>query len=357
MRAGLMMFAMMLPWAALAQSKPTGEGTITVPEYRLHSGETLQNLRLHYLLIGELHRNAQGQITNAVILLHGTTGSAKAFATAEMAGALYGPGQALDTHKYVLVVPDGIGAGGSSKPSDGECGAFPHYGYVDQVESTHLLMQKLGVTHAKLVLGTSMGGMQTWVWAERFPDDADAFVAVASTPAPISGRNMLWREAVMQAITTDPDWRGGHPDPARPPRVWAATAAPLFDIMTSDVARLQKQVPDRQAAPGAVHALVARELDTASPCDVLYQFASSFDYQPQTDLGRITAPFLSINFADDLLNPVEQLHLPKGSNFHALMVTDPALLYGHNTLRYPAGWAAGLQAFLTRDAGALSAGQ
>ena len=350
MRAGLMMFAMMLPCAALAQVQPTVEGTITVPEYRLHSGETMQNLRLHYLLIGEKRRNAQGQIQNAVILLHGTTGSAKAFTTAEMAGALYGPGQALDTHKYVLVIPDGIGAGGSSKPSDGLCGAFAHYGYMDQVETAHLLMQKLGVMRAKLVLGTSMGGMQTWLWAERFPDDADAFVAVASTPAPISGRNMLWREAVMQAITTDPDWHGGHPDPVHPPRGWAATAAPLFDIMTSDVARLQTQVPDRQAAPQAVHALVARELGTASPCDVLYQFASSFDYQPQADLGRITAPFLSINFADDLLNPVEQLHLPRAANFHALMVSDPALLYGHNTLRYPAGWAAGLAAFLTHYA-------
>ncbi len=343
------LLAAMLPCAALAQTPAASEGTLTLPSYRLQSGETITNLRLHYLLIGQPRRNAQGQIENAAILLHGTTGSAKAFTTPEMAAALYGPGQPLDTTRYLLVIPDGIGAGGSTKPSDGACGGFPAYGYRDQVESTHVLMNQLGVLHAKLVLGTSMGGMQTWLWAERFPNDADAFVAVASTPAPVSGRNLLWREAVMQAITTDPDWHGGHPDSAHPPRSWAMTAAPLFDIMTSDVARLQPQIPDRRTAPQVVQTLVGKELQTASPCDVLYQFASSFDYQPAQDLARITAPFLSINFADDLLNPPEQLHIPHAPNVHALMVTDPSLLYGHNTLRYPAGWSAGLGAFLARD--------
>ena len=342
MRA-LYLLAVMLPCSALAQAQ---EHALTLPSYRLHDGETLHNLRLNYLLIGEPKHDAQGGIDNAAILLHGTTGSAKTFLAPEMTGALYGSGQPLDTGKYLLVIPDGIGAGQSSKPSDALCGSFPHYGYVDQVETTHLLMRSLGIRHAKIVLGTSMGGMQTWLWAERFPDDADAFVAVASTPAPVSGRNVLWRETIMQAITTDPDWNSGHPDPAHPPRGWASTAAPLFDIMTSDVTRLQAQIPDRQAAPQAVQTLVARELQTASPCDVLYQFASSYDYHPEQDLARITAPFLSINFADDLLNPPEQLHIPKAANFHAVMVTDPSALYGHNTLRQPAGWSAGLGKFL-----------
>ncbi len=347
MRA-LCLLAAMLPCAASAQMPSPTDGTLTVPSYRLRNGDTIQNLRLHYLLVGEPRRNAQGQIDNAVILLHGTTGSAKAFTTPEMAGALYGSGQPLDTTRYLLVIPDEIGAGQSTKPSDGLCGKFPAYGYRDQVESTHLLMNKLGVLHARLVLGTSMGGMQTWLWAERFPDDADGFVAVASTPAPVTGRNLLWREAIMQAITTDPDWRDGHPDPAHLPHVWAMTAAPLFDIMTSDVARLQPEVPDRQAAPQVIQKLVSRELQASSPCDVLYQFASSFDYQPTPDLGRITAPFLSVNFADDLLNPPEQLHLPQAANVHALMVTEPSRLYGHNTLKYPAGWSTGLAAFLAR---------
>ena len=342
----LYLLAMLLPGVALAQIPASRDGTITLPDYRLRNGAVIGTLRLHYLLLGEPRRNSRGEIQNGVILLHGTTGSAKAFTTAEMAGALYGSGQPLDLGKYLLVIPDGIGAGQSTKPSDGLCGRFPQYGYMDQVESAHALMGKLGVLHAKLVLGTSMGGMQTWLWAERFPADADAFVAVASTPAPISGRNMLWREAILQAITNDPDWHGGHPDAARPPRLWAATAAPLFAIMTSDVARLQSDIPDRQTASDAIRGLVSKELGAASPCDVLYQFASSFDYRPGLSLGNITAPFLSINFADDLLNPPEELHIPATPNFHALMVTDPARLYGHNTLRYPAGWSAGLREFL-----------
>jgi homoserine O-acetyltransferase len=207
------------------------------------------------------------------------------------------------------------------------------------------------VVHAKIVLGTSMGGMQTWLWAERYPGDADAFVAVASTPAPVTGRNMLWRETIMQAIKADPDWRGGQPDPKHPPRAWGITAAPLFAIMTGDADRLQSAVPNRAAAHGYLDTLVDKELRTANACNVFCQFDSSFDYDPAPMLGRISAPFLSINFADDLLNPPEFLHLPARANIHAFMVTDQAGLYGHKTLAHPAVWASGLRDFLAKIPG------
>ncbi len=208
------------------------------------------------------------------------------------------------------------------------------------------MLARLGVLHERLVLGTSMGGMQTWQWAERYPGEADALVAVASTPAPVTGRNMLWREMIIRAITSDPDWKNGQPEPQHPPHEWSVTAAPLFAIMTQDVGRLQTEVPDRTAAGTLFEKLVGKQTGSSSPCDVLYQFESSYDYDPRPDLGRIDVPFLSVNFADDLLNPPELLDLPARPNFHEYMVSSEASLYGHDTLNHPAGWSAGLQAFL-----------
>ena len=252
-----------------------------------------------------------------------------------MTQLLYGPGQPLDISHLFLVIPDGIGAGGSSKPSDGLCSRFPHYGYLDQIQATHALLTHLGVVHERLVLGTSMGAMEAWQWAERYPGEADALVAVASTPAPVTGRNMLWRVMVMRAVTSDPDWHDGQPDPQHPPREWSVTAAPLFAIMTQDVGRLQTRISDRKAATTVFDALVAKQTSIASACDVLYQFASSAGYDPRPGLGQITAPFLSINFADDLLNPPELLHIPTQPNFHEYMVSGEASLYGHDTLNHP----------------------
>jgi homoserine O-acetyltransferase len=347
MRLCLALLAAILPASAAAQVPKPAEGLITLHDFHLQSGQTLPELRLHYLTLGTPTRDPQGHVTNAAILLHGTTGSANSFITPDMEAGLYGPGQPLDATKTFLVIPDGIGAGGSTKPSDGLCGHFPRYGYTDQVQASHDLLAQLGISHLHVVLGTSMGGMQTWLWAELFPTGADAFVAVASTPAPVTGRNMLWREAIMQAIKADPDWHDGQPDPHHPPQQWALTAAPLFAIMTGDATRLAATVPTRAAAPAAWHTLVDKELRTANACDTLYQFDSSFDYDPTPLLGRITAPFLSINFADDLLNPPAFLRVPTRPNFHEFVVTDPAGLYGHQTLNHPVVWATGLRAFLT----------
>ena len=324
----------------------TVEGVVTVPNYRFNDSERLPSLRLHYLTIGTPRRDREGHVRNAVLLMHGTTSTAHAFTTPEMVRSLYGPGRPLDVSRLYLVIPDGVGVGGSSKPSDGLCGQFPHYGYLDQIQANHAVLIHLGVLHERLVLGTSMGGMQTWQWAEHYPGEADALVAVASTPAPITGRNMLWREVIIRAITSDPDWRNGQPDPQHPPREWSVTAAPLFAIMTQDVARLQTLVPVREAASTLFDALVSHQIGSSSPCDVLYQFESSYDYDPRPELGRIDEPFLSVNFADDLLNPPELLHLPAKPNFRKYMVSSRASLYGHDTLNHPGSWSAGLQAFL-----------
>lgn len=332
--------------AASGATLQPASGTLDVGNYRFEGGESLPDLRLHYLTMGAPHRDAAGHVTNAVLLLHGTTGSAEQFLRADDPATLYGPGEPLDTSQFFLVIPDGVGTGASSKPSDGLCGAFPQYGYRDQIALDHLLLAHLGIVHERLVFGTSMGAMEVWLWGERYPTDADALVAVAAIPAPISGRNMLWRQMVIDAITTDPDWHGGHPQPDHPPRNWAVTAAPLFALMTGDVFRLQATIADRAAAEPFETGLVKQELRKASPCDVLRQFESSADYDPRPAIGRLTAPFLAINFADDLLNPPELLNLPQRSNIHAVMISDSHRLYGHETLQHPGAWVTPLARFL-----------
>jgi homoserine O-acetyltransferase/O-succinyltransferase len=173
------------------------------------NGETLASLKLHYLALGTPRRDASGAICNGVLLLHGTAGSAADLVQASFFDSLYGAAEPLDLNRYFLVIPDAIGAGDSSKPSDGLQAHFPHYGYKDQVRAQHLLLEQIGIKHLRLVLGTSMGGMQTWLWGEMFPNDMDCLVAIASTPAAISGRNMIWREMISQAIRSDPAWKKG----------------------------------------------------------------------------------------------------------------------------------------------------
>jgi len=191
------------PQAANSQQKPN-DAFVDVHDFVFDNGESLASLKLHYLTLGTPRRDASGAIVNGVLLLHGTAGSAADLVQTNFFDALYGAGEPLDLSRYFLVIPDVIGAGDSSKPSDGLHAHFPHYGYRDQVRAQRLLLEKIGIGRLKLVLGTSMGGMQTWLWGEMFPNDMDGLVAIASTPAAISGRNMIWREMVSQAIRGDP---------------------------------------------------------------------------------------------------------------------------------------------------------
>ncbi len=332
---------------AAAADGPPASGTVTLRNFAFADGEALPALTLHYLTLGTPNRDAAGHVTNAVLLLHGTTGSAEQFLQHGFSDALYGPGQPLDTTKLFLVIPDGIGAGASSKPSDGLRAHFPHYGYRDQVRAQHDLLAAIGVAHLKLVLGTSMGGMQTWVWGETYPEASDALVAIASTPAAISGRNMMWRQMVGEAIRDDPGWHGGDYPKDAPPHDWTRTAMPLFAIMTGNAEQLQKEAPTRAKAISLVGDAEARGTKTDAN-DYLYTFESSADYDPASRLGAIVKPILAINFADDLLNPPALLDLPKAANLTAVMLPGGPDSYGHQTLAHAARWAPALQAFLDR---------
>src|SRR5271154_4104637 len=316
--------------AASSQPKPN-DAFVDLRDFVFGNGETLASLKLHYLTLGTPRRDSSGAIGNGVLLLHGTGGSAAGLAQAAFFDALYGAGEPLDRSRYFLVIPDAIGAGDSSKPSDGLHAHFPHYGYKDQVRAQHLLLEQIGIKHLRLVLGTSMGGMQTWLWGEMFPNDMDCLVAIASTPAAISGRNMIWREMIIQAIRNDPAWKNGNYPRDSPPKNWIKAAIPLSAIMTGSAEQLAKQAPTRQTAIDLVDKLEASG-EAYDANDLLYAFESSADYEREQMRSEIIKPMLTINFADDLTNPPEPLDLPTASNFTKVMFPPGPASYGHMTL-------------------------
>jgi homoserine O-acetyltransferase/O-succinyltransferase len=332
--------------AANSQPKPN-DAFVDLHDFVFGDGENRASLKLHYLTLGTPRRDASGAIANGVLLLHGTSGSAADFAQPAFFDALYGAGEPLDLSRYFLVIPDAIGAGDSSKPSDGLHTHFPHYGYRDQVRAQHRLLERIGIKHLKLVLGTSMGGMQTWLWGEMFPNDMDCLVSIASTPAAISGRNMIWREMISQAIRSDPAWKNGDYPMDSPPKNWIKAALPLSAIMTGSAGQLQRQAPTRETAIDLVDELEARG-EAFDANDLLYAFESSADYDPAPKLNAIIKPMLTINFADDLTNPPELLHLPTASNYTAVMFPAGPASNGHMTLSHPAVWASALGSFLQR---------
>ena len=287
-----------------AAEVPTpAQGDYVARDFTFASGEVLPALRIHYRTYGQPRRDAQGVVANAVLILHGTTGSGANFVTPEFAGELFGPGQPLDASKYYVILPDGIGHGGSSKPSDGLRAKFPRYGYRDMVRAQHLLLTGgLKVDHLRLVMGTSMGGMQTWLWGETYPKSMDALMPLASLPTQISGRNRTWRRIIADAIRHDPDWRGGdyqsQPSGLR-------TAAEMLDFMGSNPVLRQAERPTREAADRGLDAAVERSMRAADANDILYAIESSADYDPGPGLGRIEAPLTAVNSEDDLINPPE----------------------------------------------------
>ena len=261
-------------------------------------------MRLHYRTLGKPEKDAQGKTTNAVLIIHGTTGSGAQFVPRpEFADELFGKGQPLDATKFFIILPDGIGHGKSSKPSDGMHAKFPRYGYVDMVEAQYrLLTEGLGVNHARLVMGTSMGGMHTWLWGELYPDFMDALMPLASLPRQVSGRNRGWRRIIIDAIRNDPDWRGG--DYAKqPPSV--RTAAEALWFMSSNPVLRQKEAPTLAKTDEVLGKFVDQIVKTDDANDVLYALEASHDYDPGPNLEKIRAPLLAINSADDLINPPE----------------------------------------------------
>lgn len=279
------------------------EGDFIARNFVFKSGETLAELPLHYITLGTPVRNASGRVTNAVLVMHGTGGTGGAFLSAAFGGELFRAGQPLDAARYFLILPDAIGHGKSARPGNGLHARFPHYRYDDMVRANHqLLHDGLHIDHLRLVMGTSMGAMQTWIWGEMYPDDMDALLPLASAPVEIAGRNRMFRAMVMDAIRQDPAWKDG--EYTAPPAQGLIAAQYALWMMTSSPLQMHKTSPTREKADEAVAALRRRALLTDAN-DMLYQFEAGTDYNPSPLLEQITAPLYAINSADDVVNPPE----------------------------------------------------
>jgi len=288
---------------AEASYPPPVQGDFLLKDFRFVSGESLPELRIHYRTFGTPRADAHGVVHNAVLILHGTGGSGASLVRAEFAGELFAAGQPLDAAKYFIVLPDGIGHGHSSKPSDGLHARFPHYGYRDMVEAQYrLLTEGLHVSHARLVMGTSMGGMHTWLWGEEHPQFMDALMPLASLPTQISGRNRAWRRVIIDAIRNDPAWQGGEYS-SEPPSL--RTALEMLWLVSSNPVLRQDEAPTLARADQALDAYVNDQMRSADANDLLYAVSASQDYDPGPALEKIEAPLIAVNSADDLINPPE----------------------------------------------------
>jgi homoserine O-acetyltransferase len=333
---------------ALAQQPRISEGDWTAREFTFRSGEKLPELRLHYRTLGSPARDAAGHVRNAVLILHGTTGTGAAFLSDTFAGVLFGPAQPLDANRYFIILPDCIGHGKSSKPSDGLHARFPHYDYGDMVRAEYLLVHDgLGVDHLRLVMGTSMGAMHTWMWGEMYHGFVDALMPLASAPVQIAGRNRIFRQMIIDAIRGDPDWKNG--DYSSPPR-GMLTAVDVLFMMTSSPLQLQKAAPTRDKADEE-YLKIKQRAQRIDANDMLYAFDASRDYNPEPDLDKITAPLFAVNSADDEVNPPELgilereiRRVPRG---RYILIPTSDQTRGHGTHSRPAVWKDYLLELLT----------
>lgn len=341
-----------LSQAAAAQSWPQPkEGDFIVRDFVFRTGETVPELRLHYATLGSPQRDAAGRVNNAVLILHGTGGSGRQFFRKEFAGELFGPGQVLDASRYFVILPDNIGHGRSSKPSDGLRTRFPRYDYDDMVALQHrLVTEGLGVNHLRLILGTSMGCMHAWVWGETFPDFMDALMPLACLPVEIAGRNRIMRKMILDSIRADPAWNAGYY--GEQPRGLRAALYILL-IMGSSPLQMQKTSATRDAADKYLDDWLAQRLRSTDANDMLYQFDASRNYNPTHALEKITAQVLSINTADDLINPPElgiaEREIKRVKNGRFLLLPTSEQTRGHGSHTLAALWKHHLADLLNRS--------
>jgi homoserine O-acetyltransferase len=324
----------------LATATQGDTGSFIIKSFRFATGETLPELRLHYRTIGRPRRDAAGVVHNAVLILHGTGGSGGQFLSPLFAGELYGAGQPLDTATHYIILPDNIGHGRSSKPSDGLKARFPHYTYEDMVAAQYrLLTDGLHVNHLLLVMGTSMGCMHSWLWAERHPDFMDGLVPLACIPAQIAGRNRMWRKMIIDDIKTDPDWKNG--DYATQPSGLRAALQLLFTAGSSPLV-LQRLAPTRDSADAYISRWLDGRLADTDANDLLYQVDASRDYDPSAGLERIGVPVLAINSADDFINPPElglmERLIPKVQRARYVLIPTSERTRGHGTHTVAGVW-------------------
>jgi homoserine O-acetyltransferase/O-succinyltransferase len=328
------------------------EGDYVIKNFTFTGGETLPELHIHYRTLGKPVKDSHGMVRNAVLIGHGTGGSGASFLSAQFAGELFGAGQTLDATKYFIILPDGIGHGSSSKPSDGLHARFPHYGYTDMVTANfRLLTEGLGVNHARLVMGTSMGGMQTWVWGEQHPDFMDALMPLASLPTAMSGRNRVWRLVIMNAIRNDPGYLNG--EYQKQPEALKTGAAMLWLVSSNPVQR-QREAPTLVQADREIDEYVANYMKTGDANDLVYQLDASHDYDPGPGLEKIRAPLLALNSADDLINPPElgilEHEIKRVPHGRAIVIPLSDRTRGHQTHSLPVLWKADLEQLLRDSA-------
>jgi homoserine O-acetyltransferase len=349
---GLALVALTLPSVAAAQYPAPDQRDFILKNFKFRSGEILPELRIHYRTLGKPDRDAAGVVRNAVLIMHGTGGSGAQFIRSEFAGVLFGPGALLDVSRYFIILPDDIGHGQSSKPSDGLRAKFPRYGYLDMVEAEYrLITEGLGVNHLRLVVGASMGGMHTWLWGEQYPEFMDALMPLASLPTQISGRNRVWRRTVIDAIRNDPAWLGGNYS-TQPPSL--RTAQEMLYLMSSNPVIRQRELPTLALADSRLDQAMASALKTADANDVLYQIESSYDYDPGPGLEKIRAPLLAINSADDLINPPElgilEREIKRVARGRAVVVPLGPETRGHGTHTIATVWKTHLEELLNLSA-------
>ncbi len=329
------------------------EGDYAAKDFTFRSGEKLAELRLHYTALGKPARDGQGRVSNAVLILHGTGGSGRQFLAPQFAGELFGPGQLLDAARYYIILPDGIGHGKSSKPSDGLRARFPQYDYDDMVAGHYrLLTEGLGVNHLRLVLGTSMGCMHSFVWGEAHPDFMDALMPLACLPVEIAGRNRVWRKMVMDAIRSDPAWKGG--EYAEQPKAGLRVAVDLLLIAGAAPIPMQKALATREAADKFLEGYFNSRMPGLDANDFLYQVNASRNYDPSGKLGEIRAPVMQVNSADDFINPPElgiaerEIQKVKQGRFVLLPASEQT--HGHGTHTWAVFWKQYLAELLGKTA-------
>jgi homoserine O-acetyltransferase len=328
------------------------EGDYVVHDFHFASGETLPEVKLHYRTLGKPIKDASGRTTNAVLILHGTGGSGAGFFRAIFAGVLFNPGQLLDASKYFIIVPDNIGHGKSSKPSDGMHAHFPQYAYADMIALQHELVFKgLGVNHLRLILGTSMGCMHSWIWGETYPDAMDALMPLACQPVQIAGRNRIWRKMVIDGIRQDPDWKGG--DYTSEPRAALQISTDFLIIAGSAPLHMQEDLPTRDAADKYLDDTMKRLTATMDANDMLYAVSASRDYNPSAKLEAITAQVMYINSGDDFINPPElgiaEREIKRVKNGKFVLLPASEQTHGHGTHTYAAVWQSYLKELLEKS--------
>jgi homoserine O-acetyltransferase len=328
------------------------EGDFVIHNFRFQSGETLPEGRMHYTTFGAPVKDKRGHTTNAVLILHGTSGTGRQFLRPIFADVLFGPGQLLDTNKYYIILPDNIGHGKSSKPSDGMRAHFPQYDYADMVSLQHELVEKgLGVDHLRLVMGTSMGCMHSWMWGEAYPTEMDALMPLACLPVQIAGRNRIWRKMIIDGIRQDPEWKNG--DYIAQPRAALEVSADFLVIAGSAPFQMQHELPARDAADKYLEETIQRITSGLDANDFLYAVSASRDYDPSSKLGLIQAPVMFVNSADDFINPPElgiaEQEIKQVKKGRFVLLPASAQTHGHGTHTWAAVWQEYLKELLEQS--------